>query len=300
MDVSATLHKGQSGPLVKNLQLALRANGYVVHSDGVFGVGTELAVRAYQRRASLQADGIAGPRTLAMLGLYTPSHGGFLLKPAAIGVRVGAAAKDKVQDAPPGPSKPAKEWSTSKEGLQFLYVHEAQKHVSNHLHFPGGSSGVTLGPGYDMGGRIAAEVTRDLISLGVPADKAKLAGDGAAGLKGAKAHEFATENKKLIDLTEDQERTLLGKVIPKYEHHVRTNLHVSIFQYQFDALVSFDYNCGGRHKVFHDINAGKVAAAMEEMKKVNTSGGKIVQGLVIRREHEVNLFLHGKYAKSAG
>ncbi|OCG56623.1 hypothetical protein A9G36_02795 [Gilliamella sp. Choc6-1] len=39
---------------------------------------------------------------------------------------------------------------TSQAGLNFIYLAEARKNVSNKLHWPGQGSGITLGPGYDM------------------------------------------------------------------------------------------------------------------------------------------------------
>jgi murein DD-endopeptidase MepM/ murein hydrolase activator NlpD len=51
------------------LQVALRANGlYDGDIDGVRGPGTTGAVRRFQRRAGLAADGVAGPRTRRALG----------------------------------------------------------------------------------------------------------------------------------------------------------------------------------------------------------------------------------------
>ncbi|WP_435203067.1 peptidoglycan-binding domain-containing protein [Janibacter sp. GS2] len=41
-----------------------------ITADGVFGSGTEAAVKRYQRTKRLGADGIAGPNTLRAMGLY--------------------------------------------------------------------------------------------------------------------------------------------------------------------------------------------------------------------------------------
>lgn len=49
---------------VARLQSALSGLGYAVEPDGVFGSGTEAAVRAFQARHGLVVDGIAGRRTM--------------------------------------------------------------------------------------------------------------------------------------------------------------------------------------------------------------------------------------------
>lgn len=54
---------------VAALQVALRAHGlYSDTVDGIFGPGTRRAVRAFQRRRGLAADGVPGRRTMRALG----------------------------------------------------------------------------------------------------------------------------------------------------------------------------------------------------------------------------------------
>ncbi len=61
------LRNGSRGLAVRNLQTALRLDGYAIQIDGDFGDNTEAVVRAYQRCIGLVDDGIAGPKTLAAL-----------------------------------------------------------------------------------------------------------------------------------------------------------------------------------------------------------------------------------------
>jgi peptidoglycan hydrolase-like protein with peptidoglycan-binding domain len=68
-----TLRQGERGPEVAALQALLKqhgmrdAQGRELQADGDFGQRTREAVEAYQRANGLEADGIAGPRTLAAL-----------------------------------------------------------------------------------------------------------------------------------------------------------------------------------------------------------------------------------------
>lgn len=57
-----TLKLGSRGPEVAQLQRYLH-----LPDDGIFGKATEAAVIAFQLRAKIVADGVAGPHTLALL-----------------------------------------------------------------------------------------------------------------------------------------------------------------------------------------------------------------------------------------
>lgn len=61
------MHNGAIGSNVTQLQRMLNAAGLQVAADGWFGPATEQALIAFQRRAGLVADGIAGPKTIAAL-----------------------------------------------------------------------------------------------------------------------------------------------------------------------------------------------------------------------------------------
>ena len=63
-----TLRRGSSGSAVKTLQARLQTLGFDPGPiDGIFGSGTDSAVRAFQRARGLGVDGIVGPQTWAAL-----------------------------------------------------------------------------------------------------------------------------------------------------------------------------------------------------------------------------------------
>lgn len=68
---SASLYKkGSSGDVVTEIQTRLKSWGYYDGTvDGVYGFKTEAAVRYFQRKNGLNADGQAGSQTLAALGI---------------------------------------------------------------------------------------------------------------------------------------------------------------------------------------------------------------------------------------
>lgn len=73
----AAYRRGDSGETVKKVQQKLKSWGYYSGSvDGVFGSGTESAVKYFQRKNGLTADGVVGTKTLAALGIQDTGSGG--------------------------------------------------------------------------------------------------------------------------------------------------------------------------------------------------------------------------------
>lgn len=78
---SAGLYKkGSGGAVVTQIQTRLKDWGYYTGPvDGIYGSGTEKAVKYFQSKNGLAADGQAGDKTLAALGIYdggsAPSSG---------------------------------------------------------------------------------------------------------------------------------------------------------------------------------------------------------------------------------
>lgn len=70
LTVFATSRRGSSGSEVRKIQEKLKRWGYYSGSvDGIYGSGTESAVKKFQKANGLKADGIAGKATLNAMGI---------------------------------------------------------------------------------------------------------------------------------------------------------------------------------------------------------------------------------------
>ena len=77
-NVYALSKRGSRGTEVRNIQSRLSGWGYNVgRIDGIYGAKTEAAVKQFQRNNALTPDGIAGPATLAKIGLPTSSNSSY-------------------------------------------------------------------------------------------------------------------------------------------------------------------------------------------------------------------------------
>lgn len=93
-------------------------------------------------------------------------------------------------------------------------------------------------------------------------------------------------------ITQAQAEIMLGIDLQKYEQAVERYTPFPLSQSQFDALVSFAYNCGAGNlqQLVKKRNALQVADAML---RYNKAGGKELAGLTRRRVEERALFMKG-------
>lgn len=98
-----------------------------------------------------------------------------------------------------------------------------------------------------------------------------------------------------MTITEKQAMELLRKDIAKFENYV-TATGLTLTQNQFDALVSFTFNCGPGNltKLIRGRDYQQIADAMLFYTK--GADKQVLKGLVRRREWERNLFLSGGVA----
>ncbi|RVG86221.1 lysozyme [Sinorhizobium meliloti] len=85
--------------------------------------------------------------------------------------------------------------------------------------------------------------------------------------------------------------------LAKTEGQVQSAIRAVLSQHQFDALVSWHFNTGAISSatLTRKLNAGDVAGAAAEFARWNKSKGKVLEGLIARRERETAMFLRGDY-----
>ena len=101
--------------------------------------------------------------------------------------------------------------------------------------------------------------------------------------------------KKGDKCTLEQAHEYLAHDMIEFEKTVNDSVKVPLSQNQFDALVSLAYNIGsGAFKnstLLKKLNAKDYAGAADQFLVWNKGGGKVLKGLVRRRDAERALFL---------
>lgn len=101
---------------------------------------------------------------------------------------------------------------------------------------------------------------------------------------GVKMGDKTTPERALVQLLESTE---------KHADAIRQCIHVPLYQHEFDAYISLAYNIGTgafcRSTLVKKLNAKDYAGACEEIRRWNKAGGKVLPGLVKRREAEYKM-----------
>ena len=88
---------------------------------------------------------------------------------------------------------------------------------------------------------------------------------------------------------------ILRSDLARFERGVAIQCPVSLTQGQFDALVSFSFNCGlgtlQRSTLRQKLLRGETEDAAQELLKYTIGGGRVLPGLVKRRQDERAVFL---------
>lgn len=95
-------------------------------------------------------------------------------------------------------------------------------------------------------------------------------------------------------ITMDEALSLLAADLKPAEAAVNGAVAVDLYQYQFDALVSFVFNVGvgafRKSTLLKRLNAGRYEEVPTELRKWVRAGGKRCVGLAHRREKEIALW----------
>tara|TARA_R110002126_G_scaffold263033_1_gene406040 strand:- start:762 stop:1205 length:444 start_codon:yes stop_codon:yes gene_type:complete len=95
-------------------------------------------------------------------------------------------------------------------------------------------------------------------------------------------------------LTQEEADNLLLHEMDEYEGYIKDNVTVDLNQSQFDALVSWVFNLGPSNlsssTLLTRINNKDWDDVPNQIKRWNKAGGRVLDGLIRRREAEALLF----------
>ena len=97
-----------------------------------------------------------------------------------------------------------------------------------------------------------------------------------------------------MSITEDTAEALLKEDLKDFEEQVSNLVKVELNQNQFDALIAWTFNLGSGNlsssTLLKKLNNSEYDEVPEQIKRWNKAGGKVLEGLVRRREAEALLF----------
>ena len=97
-----------------------------------------------------------------------------------------------------------------------------------------------------------------------------------------------------MSITQEQAEQMLLDELKEYENYINELVVVDLSQNQFDALVSWVYNLGPANlqssTLLKVLNSGDYSGVPAQIERWNKAGGKVLEGLIRRREAESALF----------
>lgn len=93
-------------------------------------------------------------------------------------------------------------------------------------------------------------------------------------------------------------RDMLAKKLPRYANEIARCIKVPITEEALGAFIVFSYNVGSgafcKSTALRKLNAGDTRGACESLRQWVNAGGKFRQGLLNRRNDEIDLCLSGE------
>ena len=97
-----------------------------------------------------------------------------------------------------------------------------------------------------------------------------------------------------MSITQEQAEQMLLDELKEYENYINELVTVNLSQNQFDALVSWVYTLGPANlqssTLLKVLNSGDYSGVPAQIERWNKAGGKVLEGLIRRREAESALF----------
>ena len=96
------------------------------------------------------------------------------------------------------------------------------------------------------------------------------------------------------EITQEEAEEMLASELDEYEGYLNDLVECDLEQCQFDALVAWVYNLGPTNlrssTMLKRLNSNDLEDVPNQIKRWNKAGGKVLNGLVRRREAEALLF----------
>ena len=97
-----------------------------------------------------------------------------------------------------------------------------------------------------------------------------------------------------MEITKEEAENLLKEEMHEYEGYINDMVKVPLEQHQFDAMVSWVFNLGSGNlsssTLLKKLNNSEYDEVPAQIKRWNKAGGKVLDGLIRRREAESLLF----------
>jgi len=97
-----------------------------------------------------------------------------------------------------------------------------------------------------------------------------------------------------MEITKEEAESILKEEMHEYESYINDMVKVPLKQNQFDAMVSWVFNLGSGNlsssTLLKKLNNSEYDEVPSQIKRWNKAGGKVLDGLIRRREAEALLF----------
>tara|TARA_R100000664_G_scaffold19652_1_gene28783 strand:+ start:1241 stop:1684 length:444 start_codon:yes stop_codon:yes gene_type:complete len=97
-----------------------------------------------------------------------------------------------------------------------------------------------------------------------------------------------------MEITKEEAESILKEEMHEYEGYINDMVKVPLKQNQFDAMVSWVFNLGSTNlsssTLLKKLNNSEYDEVPSQIKRWNKAGGKVLDGLIRRREAEALLF----------